>query len=1613
MIVIVCVCVCVCVCVRKEILNSLAVDGGAEGDIDEGAQALVKVHKSISKLKAKRAELLKLTGNSRSDAQLDSNTILTTEPQFRSLKHSEPSDKGGPSQVSDFDDPFFTCPSSQSLPPTPHTSFPSALNPTTASDLTQAAEALRGYNSPPTLLPSPLSSSSSLSTISDSFFNDQLPPQLTNTSLSALQPTNSSTSPPRQANVSRVSPRKVNLSAGGETGERVAHVAPSLLSRNTRHEEKVGEREEEFSDFWNQTPNPRSELESAPPPPQPAGRWSSVRKRSVERTASPVKGRRASENNFTFTLDRNGPVYDACRDANPRPPLSNGSAGGAARQERARQGPVCKPAGLQRVQYRPGGSEVCPPPGVQMVSGHTGQYSWSTGQPRQTGRSTGQTRRGGQSTGQTRQVVWSTASISLNRGEYSLYPHRRGRRGNSGSGGYSGGRSNQFGSSSTSFGQQSNTKSILGVRPATGAASPLPAKKDAVDYSSSMAPPSPSLSPGFGKKLDPQSQISAHRDRGREERAATVKQDHNFTLDLSCEMWDLGSDEKEAGEGGSMVRGVKGEEDGVGCNGASENHGLVITSDKEETGEGGAVGSREDGALGSPGDRENGEGGAVGSPGDRENGESGAVGSPGDRENGESGALRSPGDRENGEGGALGSPGDRENGEGGAPGDEENDEVGWEGALEDERANDEVSSAVQVDGENGLEDDGSSESLVGPVASDKEETGESGAIVSPGDNGGEVDGESGLEDEREAEEVGDAAELKESPANSSPRGEDGELADSTNENGGTEAELNGSPKISSEQVAGRVEPKQNTISIEEALGSVEVEQNCAAEISSEEAGGVEVERNCAAEISSEEAGGIEVERNCAAEISSEEAGGVEVEQNCAAEISSEEAGGVEVEQNCAAKISSEEAGGIEVEQNCAAEISSEEAGGVEVEQNCAAKISSEEAGGIEVEQNCAAEISSEEAGGIEVEQNCAAEISSEEAGGIEVERNCAAEISSEEAGGIEVEQNCAAEISSEEAGGIEVEQNCAAEISSEEAGGVEVEQNCAAEISSEEAGGVEVEQNCAAEISSEEAGGVEVEQNCAAEISSEEAGGIEVERNCAAKISSEEVADEFENSEEAGQEVPTRDVTVVEGQGIEGTGAGGSQNEDEGTSAQETEVMEEESRKGKGDEVAGMEEARDAMECTVGGCEEVSVSGAEDTGSVLEAREDNMVPLCVVEEVSVVEVREDCVEVNLAVKGVVEPVSVVEVPVEVREECEVVKMADTGVQSALSGLEEWCREMEQKGNVERSTESSEMCASNTNAATREDSALLVDLGESEVSGGSGGRENTDSETNGGATIRPWCLLDGAASQGSHSERDVWPLNIKASDSHKESAPVAPETSRGEYEAQVATYDPRKIVEKGVTPYVAPPKAAGFSCTVEANRETKGPQNGVRHLTTSPPHASSLLSKYPASVTLPAGLEAPPQSNPVSPSSSSPLKLAEEFVPTFPHSTPLPAIPASFSSSTRSSSPSESLASDSSPLSLPLISPPSPSLPLITAYLPEYPQYAPNIPGLSISSPFYRPRAVEWSSRRLIGLGRGTPENNPRAFILPGYPECQPYRPEPIHYDPTFCVPGPPFCPGTW
>ena len=396
-----------------------------------------------------------------------------------------------------------------------------------------------------------------------------------------------------------------------------------------------------------------------------------------------------------------------------------------------------------------------------------------------------------------------------------------------------------------------------------------------------------------------------------------------------------------------------------------------------------------------------------------------------------------------------------------------------------------------------------------------------------------------------------------------------------------------------------------------------------------------------------------------------------------------------------------------------------------------------------------------------------------------------------------------------------------------------------------------------------------------------------------------------------------------------------------------------------------------------------------------------------------VEVREDCVEVNVAVKGVVEPVSVVEVPVEVREECEVVKMADTGVQSALSGLEEWCREMEQKGNVEKSTESSEMCASNTNAATREDSALLVDLGESEVSVGSGGRENKDSETNGGATIRPWCLLDGAASQGSHGEKDVWLLNIKASDSHKESAPVAPETSRGEYEAQVATYDPRKIVEKGLAPYVAPPKAAVFSGTVEANRETKGPQNGVRHPTTSPPHASSLLSKYPASVTLPAGLEAPPQSNPVSPSSSSPLKLAEEFVPTFPHSTPLPAIPASFSSSTRSSSPSESLASDSSPLSLPLISPPSPSLPLITAYLPEYPQYAPNIPGLSISSPFYRPRAVDWSSRRLIGLGRGTPENNPRAFILPGYPECQPYRPEPIHYDPTFCVPGPPFCPGTW
>ena len=185
-------------------------------------------------------------------------------------------------------------------------------------------------------------------------------------------------------------------------------------------------------------------------------------------------------------------------------------------------------------------------------------------------------------------------------------------------------------------------------------------------------------------------------------------------------------------------------------------------------------------------------------------------------------------------------------------------------------------------------------------------------------------------------------------------------------------------------------------------------------------------------------------------------------------------------------------------------------------------------------------------------------------------------------------------------------------------------------------------------------------------------------------------------------------------------------------------------------------------------------------------------------------------------------------------------------------------------------------------------------------------------------------------------------------------------------------------------------------------------------------------KYPLSAPLPALPPSPsstiPLSSTVTPNHSPTLKVAKEFVPTYPHSSSLPPLPLPSSSSPSPYISPPMPSADSSPsLSLPLITPPPsspivvsppPSLPLVYPLPPSQPRpFVPDTVNVQIPPPFFRPdTTVEWASG-LIGLGRGTPANNPRAFILPGYPECQPYRTERIVYN--LVAPTPRHCPGTW
>ena len=118
------------------------------------------------------------------------------------------------------------------------------------------------------------------------------------------------------------------------------------------------------------------------------------------------------------------------------------------------------------------------------------------------------------------------------------------------------------------------------------------------------------------------------------------------------------------------------------------------------------------------------------------------------------------------------------------------------------------------------------------------------------------------------------------------------------------------------------------------------------------------------------------------------------------------------------------------------------------------------------------------------------------------------------------------------------------------------------------------------------------------------------------------------------------------------------------------------------------------------------------------------------------------------------------------------------------------------------------------------------------------------------------------------------------------------------------------------------------------------------------------------------------------SSLSPFSAA--FIPA--HSQSPSPLPFSSSSSSTPALPS--------PLSLPLLSQDPP------LFIPDTVRRFP--------PPFYHPPGVVgWKDKRSIGLGRGNPVDNPRAFMLPGYPSCQPYQPQTMAFDPSLFYPSTP------
>ena len=377
-----------------------------------------------------------------------------------------------------------------------------------------------------------------------------------------------------------------------------------------------------------------------------------------------------------------------------------------------------------------------------------------------------------------------------------------------------------------------------------------------------------------------------------------------------------------------------------------------------------------------------------------------------------------------------------------------------------------------------------------------------------------------------------------------------------------------------------------------------------------------------------------------------------------------------------------------------------------------------------------------------------------------------------------------------------------------------------------------------------------------------------------------------------------------------------------------------------------------------------------------------------------------------------------EVAQKVEEFFEEVKIVSPGLQ--LSGLEEWCTEMEKRGcSLQHNDEQREGLIGESKTVGN---GNLIDLGDPEQRGelaGCGERGTLDAGATGPIPTSDLLVDISVRHPVVEEEEDtsMWPLNIKINHPLENSATNSQAGKPMPGDEHVMDQQ-KKRAEGPET--VAKSKVS--NCENTEPRPTHHPRSPPKskHTTFSLAVTRAFKPKYPLSAPLPSllPLPTPPVSHTVVTSS---LKVAEEFVPAYPRSSSLPPLPLPSHSPSPYSSPSWPPATTSPPLSLPLItppsspspsvlSPPSPSLPLV--YPSSQPQpFIPDTVKLRIPPPFYRPTSVEWASERLVGLGRGSPENNPRAFMLPGYPEIQPYRPERIVYN--LVAPTPRHCPGTW